>query len=263
MHSDVDSAQPLLALLSGGGIGLVLGLVGGGGSILAVPLLLYIVGVGSPHMAIGTAAVAVAANALTGLMGHARAGRVKWPCAILFAICGMVGAAVGAELGKAVDGAHLLFLFGILMIIIGLSMLRAPQSPDVPSVRLSRQTARNLLPRLVPSALMVGSASGFFGIGGGFLIVPALRKATSMPMDFAIGTSLVAVSALGITTALSYARSGLVDWQLAFWLLIGGAVGSLIGVRVSAMLAGQKNMLQRIFAALVIGVGGYIFLRGL
>lgn len=84
-----------------------------------------------------------------------------------------------------------------------------------------------------------------------------------MPMDFAIGTSLVAVSALGITTALSYARSGLVDWQLAFWLLIGGAVGSLIGVRVSAMLAGQKNMLQRIFAALVIGVGGYIFLRGL
>lgn len=259
----MDSAQALLTLLSGGVIGLVLGLVGGGGSILAVPLLLYVVGVGSPHMAIGTAAVAVAANAITGLIGHARDGRVKWPCAFIFAIFGMVGAAAGAELGKAVDGTRLLFLFGILMIVIGISMLHPRQSPDAPSVRLSRQTAGHLLPRLVPSGLMVGSASGFFGIGGGFLIVPALRKATSMPMDFAIGTSLVAVSALGMTTAFSYACAGLVDWHMAAWLLIGGAIGSLIGVRVGTSLASRKNLLQQIFAALVIGVGGYIFVRGL
>ena len=101
----------LAALASGVLIGLVLGLVGGGGSILAVPLLVYAVGIGSPHLAIGTAAVAVAANAAAGLAGHARAGTVKWPCALAFAAAGMLGAALGAELGKALDGQRLLALF--------------------------------------------------------------------------------------------------------------------------------------------------------
>ena len=89
-----------VAVATGAVIGLVLGLVGGGGSILAVPLLVYAVGVGSTHAAIGTAAVAVAANAATGLVGHAREGTVKWPCAIVFALAGVLGAALGAELGK-------------------------------------------------------------------------------------------------------------------------------------------------------------------
>ena len=93
----MDTAATLAALASGGVIGLILGLVGGGGSILAVPLLIYVVGVGSPHAAIGTAAVAVTVNALASLVGHARAGRVKWRCASVFAVSGMIGAALGAE----------------------------------------------------------------------------------------------------------------------------------------------------------------------
>ena len=112
----MDTAATLAALASGGVIGLILGLVGGGGSILAVPLLIYVVGVGSPHAAIGTAAVAVTVNALASLVGHARAGRVKWRCASVFAVSGMIGAALGAELGKAFDGKRLLVLFGLLMI---------------------------------------------------------------------------------------------------------------------------------------------------
>jgi uncharacterized protein len=105
-------ATMLAALGAGGAIGLVLGLVGGGGSILAVPLLVYAVGVASPHAAIGTAAVAVALNAAASLAGHARAGNVKWPCAMVFAAVGMIGAALGAEAGKAMDGARLMALFG-------------------------------------------------------------------------------------------------------------------------------------------------------
>ncbi len=177
----MDAPAIFATLVSGGLIGLVLGLVGGGGSILAVPLLIYVVGVGSPHAAIGTAAVAVMVNALVGLIGHASAGRVKWRCALVFAGSGMTGAALGAELGKALDGKRLLVLFGLLMIGVGLSMLRKRRTVEAPDIRLTRESAARLLPRLVPIGLAVGIGAGFFGIGGGFLIVPGLILATAMP----------------------------------------------------------------------------------
>src|SRR6516165_592868 len=116
--------QHALAVLSGGAVGFSLGLIGGGGSILAVPLLLYIVGIGDPHVAIGTSALAVSVNAFVNLMGHWRAGTVKWPCATVFAASGIVGAALGSSLGKIVDGRKLLALFALAMIAVGIAMLR-------------------------------------------------------------------------------------------------------------------------------------------
>ena len=255
-------AAALLALASGSVIGVVLGLVGGGGSILAVPLLVYLVGVRSPHAAIGTGAVAVAANALAGLVGHARAGTVKWPCAAVFALAGVAGAAIGAELGKAVDGGRLLLLFGLLMIGIGLTMFLPRRRADAPGVRLTRDTAAALLPRLAPIGFAVGLAAGFFGIGGGFLIVPGLIAATAMPIAFAVGTSLVVVVALGLTTALSYAVSGYVDWTLAALLVAGGVMGSRLGLLLGRRLAARKGILERLFAAVVIAVGLYVAVRG-
>ena len=254
----MDTAATLAALASGGVIGLILGLVGGGGSILAVPLLIYVVGVGSPHAAIGTAAVAVTVNALASLVGHARAGRVKWRCASVFAVSGMIGAALGAELGKAFDGKRLLVLFGLLMIGVGLSMLRKRRTAEAPDVRLTRDSASTLLPRLVPIGLGVGLAAGFFGIGGGFLIVPGLILATAMPLPFAIGTSLVVVSALGLTTALSYALSGLVDWSVTAMLVVGGVAGAIGGIALGKVLGTRKGLLERGFAAVVIAVGTYV-----
>ena len=248
------------ALASGGVIGIVLGLVGGGGSILAVPLLVYAVGVGSAHAAIGTAAVAVAANAAASLIGHARAGNVKWPCAIVFAAAGVTGAAIGAEIGKAVDGKRLLMLFGLLMIGVGLSMLRRRRGLEAPDVRLSRATATILLPRLVPIGLGVGLAAGFFGIGGGFLIVPGLMMATAMPLKNAVGTSLVVVTALGLTTAASYALSGYVDWLLVGLMIAGGVGGSVIGIALGHRIASRKGLLERVFALTVIAVGVYVAL---
>lgn len=251
----MDTAVVLAALLSGGVIGLILGLVGGGGSILAVPLLIYGVGIASPHAAIGTAAVAVTVNALASLIGHARAGRVKWRCAGVFAVSGMIGAALGAELGKAFDGKRLLVLFGLLMIGVGLSMLRRRRTAEAPDVRLTRDSAATLLPRLIPIGLGVGLAAGFFGIGGGFLIVPGLILATGMPLPFAIGTSLVVVSALGLTTATSYALSGLVDWGVTALLVTGGIAGTIAGIALGKLLGTRKGLLERGFAAVVIVVG--------
>lgn len=251
-------ATILATLLSGSVIGLILGLVGGGGSILAVPLLIYVVGVGSPHAAIGTAAVAVTVNALASLIGHARAGRVKWRCASVFAVSGMIGAALGAELGKAFDGKRLLVLFGMLMIGVGASMLRQRRTAEAPDVRLTLDSAAMLLPRLVPIGLGVGLAAGFFGIGGGFLIVPGLILATAMPLPFAIGTSLVVVGALGLTTATSYALSGLVDWNVTALLVFGGIAGTIGGITLGKILATRKGLLERGFAAVVIAIGAYI-----
>jgi uncharacterized membrane protein YfcA len=258
----VDPLTLLAALAAGALIGLVLGLVGGGGSILAVPLLVYVVGVKSPHVAIGTAAVAVALNAAAGLAGHAKSGNVKWPCALVFAGAGVIGALIGAEAGKAIDGERLLALFGLLMVVVGALMLWRRGAAENPGVRLSRESARHLLPRLVPAGLVVGLLAGFFGIGGGFLIVPALIAATAMPIGVAIGTSLVVVTALGASTAASYAMSGYVDWPLVALLAAGGAAGTFPGRWIGRRLAARKGLLNAGFAALVIAIGLYVAWRG-
>lgn len=164
----------IVAMGSGGIVGLVLGLVVGGGSILAVPLIVYVVGVKSPHVAIGTSAIAVSMSALGNLFAHSRAGNVKWRCAFVFVAAGVIGALAGSQAAKALDGQKLLALFGLVMIVVGGVMLRKRRSGEDPDVRLTAETANKLLPLLLGIGFAVGVFSGFFGIGGGFLIVPGL-----------------------------------------------------------------------------------------
>ena len=260
---DMTIIQIILSLVSGGLIGLSLGLIGGGGSILAVPLMLYAVGLPSPHMAIGTSAVAVSASALINLVGHARDRNIKWPCATVFAVAGVAGAAVGAEFGKGVDGAKLLAGFGAVMIAIAILMLRPRRGGHNPEVRLDRVSAAKLLPPLAGAGFGVGALSGFFGIGGGFLIVPGLVSATSMPLLNAIGSSLVSVTAFGATTAVSYALSGMVNWPVAILFVIGGALGGLAGVRLAGRLARRRRALTIVFSGIVALVGLYIVTKGI
>ena len=248
---------------SGGLVGLVLGLFGGGGSILAVPLLVYVVGIASPHVAIGTAAVAVAASALGNLLPHARAGRVKWRCAAVFATAGVAGSLLGAAMAKTVDGERLLTLFGIVMVGVGLAMMRRRRTAGDTAVRLTWESASRLLPLLVAIGFAVGLFSGFFGIGGGFLIVPGLVLATGMPLAYAIGTSLVGVAAFGAATAGSYALSGLVDWPAAALFVAGGLLGGWAGSALGERLAARKQALGLAFAALVVAVGLFIVAKGL
>jgi len=247
----------LLAVLSGGLVGMTLGVVGGGGSILAVPLLLYVVGVRDPHVAIGTSALAVSVNAFTNLIGHARAGNVKWPCAVVFGFSGVAGAIAGSALGKLVDGQKLLFLFGIVMVAVALAMLRPRRSEGNPNVRLNPAIAV----RLVSIGLFTGLLAGFFGIGGGFLIVPGIMLGSGMAMLSAVGSSLFSVGTFGLTTAVSYALDGLVDWRVAAEFIAGGIAGGIGGLAVAQRLAARKGVLNRVFAGLVLTVAAYVLWR--
>lgn len=249
--------SPGPALLSGGLVGFSLGLIGGGGSILATPLLLYVVGVSQPHIAIGTSALAVSVNAFANLVGHARSGNVRWRCAGVFAAVGTLGALAGSSLGKLVDGQRLLFLFGLLMLVIGALMLRPRRAVG------SSERPSDLRTCLITAAIafVTGMAAGFFGIGGGFLIVPTLILATGMPMINAIGSSLLAVGSFGLATALNYAASGLVDWPIAVEFIAGGIGGGILGMLLANRLSSGKNTLNRIFAALIFVVAAYVLYK--
>jgi uncharacterized membrane protein YfcA len=248
-----------LGALSGVMVGFTLGLVGGGGSILAVPLMVYLVGVKSPHIAIGTSAFAVAANAAIGLVNHARAGNVKWTAGFVYAAAGILGALLGSTAGKEFDGQKLLFLFALVMLVVGALMLRGRGNAGVAGATCTRENA----PKVLGLGFATGVFSGFFGIGGGFLIVPGLVASTSMPILNAVGTSLVAVTAFGLTTAFNYSLSGMVDWNLAFIFIAGGLFGSLLGTKIAAQLAGKTGRLTTVFAVLIFAVAGYMLFRSL
>jgi hypothetical protein len=247
----------ILALSSGSLVGFLLGLLGGGGSILAVPLLLYVVGVPSTHVAIGTSALAVSVNAFANLVGHARNGTVKWPCAIVFGAAGVAGAYLGSTVGIHTRGDHLLFLFALLMIAVAVAMLRPKAQGGDPAVRINPMIAL----RLVVIGLLTGAISGFFGIGGGFLIVPGIMLGSGMPILNAVGSSLFSVGAFGLTTAANYALSGLVNWLLAAEFIVGGIVGGFIGIQLSRRLAKHKRALNFVFATIIIAVAIYMLVR--
>lgn len=255
----ISTMQGVLGLASGVLVGFSLGLVGGGGSVLAVPLMVYVVGVPDAHVAIGTSAIAVATNAAINLYNHARGGTVIWSCALLFAAAGIVGAFGGSLLGKMLDGQKLLALFGLVMLVIALLMLKTRARIGLPDVKMSWTNS----PAIAGLGLATGTLSGFFGIGGGFLIVPALMLATGMPIINAVSSSLVAVTAFGLTTALSYGWSGLVSWRLAALFIAGGIAGGLLGTRLARHLSERRGALNTVFAIVIIAVAVYMLARNL
>ena len=255
----ISATQSLLGLASGMLVGFSLGLVGGGGSILAVPLMVYVVGVSQPHVAIGTSALAVAANAAFNLFNHARGGTVMWSCALPFAAAGIVGAFAGSLFGKMLEGHKLLSLFALVMLVIAMLMLRARKLVGASHVKMNMSN----LPALVGLGLATGTLSGFFGIGGGFLIVPALMLATGMGIMSAVSSSLVAVTAFGLTTAASYAWYGLVSWGLAVLFILGGIAGGLAGTRAARFLSERRGALNVVFAMVIIAVAIYMLARNL
>ncbi len=175
----------------------------------------------------------------------------------------MVGAFLGSIIGKAIDGQKLLLLFGLLMIVIAVFMASRSGSPGRTDVRLTMHSANRLVPQLSGYGFGVGMLSGFFGIGGGFLVVPGLMAATGMPILEAVGSSLVSVTAFGSATAASYAVSGLIDWALAGLFIGGGIAGGIFGSRAARRLSGRRDQLKFIFAGVVATVGLYVTARGL
>ncbi len=247
----LDLYQYGIGTLCGALVGFTLGLLGGGGSILAVPLLVHAVGLANAHVAIATSAVAVAANALISLVMHARRGTVIWRYALFYCVPGVFGAVVGATFGKTLDGNHLLFWFSGLMIVVAILMMRRIRlvSKDVSVFDSSRA------PTVLAVGAGTGMVSGFFGIGGGFLIVPGLVFSAGIPTINAVSTSLVAIVAFGSTTAATYSFSGLVDWPLATVFVVGGAFGSVLGCSLVHRLRPYQSTLNGLFAGVILIFG--------
>jgi uncharacterized protein len=255
----IDPITAGLAAASGVLVGFLLAMFGGGGSVLAAPLLIYLVGINDPHIAIGTSALAVAANASISLMAQARAGQVKWPCASVFAAAGLTGSVIGSTIARQIDGQHLLLLFALAMAVIALSMLRTPKSTGDPEVTLNNK----LIMRLAPVGLVTGLAAGFFGIGGGFLIVPGLMLATGMTLGHAAASSLLSVAVFGLGTGASYALARQVNWLVAACLVAGGVVGGFIGLRVGRRLATNPQTGRKVFAGFILLAAAYVAARSL
>lgn len=249
----IVALQPLLAVVCGLCVGFSLALIGGGGSILAMPLMLYVVGLRDPHLAIGTSALAVSVNAFANLIPHARAGHVRWKPAAVFALAGMLGAYAGSSLGKWMDGQRLLSLFAALMLAVAALMLRPRALHADGATPRSRPLAW-----LGGTGFATGGLSGFFGIGGGFLVVPGLMFAGGLEIIQAIGSALLAVGAFGLTTAVNYAASGLVDWRVAAEFIGGGLVGGWLGAFGAHRLARTRGVLNRLFAAAIAAMAVYI-----
>lgn len=245
----------LLAILFGTVIGLLLGLVGGGGSILTVPILVYILGEGV-HEATATSLVIVGATALVGVVPHARGGRVAARTAVVFGASGIGGAFVGAYLNGLASGPVILLFFGVLMLVVA-GRMYVGGTPGAGSA--AEATGRAIDWRVLAGGLGVGVLTGFFGVGGGFLIVPALVLVLGFPMHLAVGTSLAIVAINSAAGVVAHLGSGGIDVWLAALFVVGGFVGVMGGGRLSGRVDDAK--LSRGFAVLVSLVGLFLIAR--
>lgn len=242
----------LLALPFGLAIGVSLGLVGGGGSILAVPVLVYVLG--EPVKAATTESLLiVGTTALLGSLDHARAGRVRWRVALAFGVPGAVGSLGGTALNRLVGSRLLLLAFAVLLVLAAAAMVRGRGEP-----RRAETAPRGtgLWLRIVPAGLATGVLTGFFGVGGGFAIVPALTLLLALPLRAAVGTSLAVIALTSAAAFAAHLSTGSIDWAIAgvfTGAAVAGAVGgSRLGPRVPV------HRLAQGFAALVVGVAGFL-----
>jgi Predicted permeases len=246
--------QAILSVISGILVGFSLGLIGGGGSILAIPLLIYFVGYHHPHLAIGTTALAVGINAYLNLIPHALKKNVKYKEGIIFTIPGVAGVLGGSELGLLTPGKFLLFFFGFLMIAIAIYMLVHKPGQDGKDIKSGLSYKK-----IIPVGVAVGFASGYFGIGGGFLIVPGLLFGGGLNIIQAVGTSLISVGTFGVTTAIRYALNGELNIVLSAFFILGGIAGGWGGARIANRL--PRRTLTEVFAFIVIAVAIYIIIK--
>ena len=302
----------VLSLLAGAVVGFSLGLIGGGGSILAVPLLIYVVGVANTHVAIGTSALAVGVNALINMIHHKKGGHVRVKEGIIFAIPGAVGTMIGAQLGLLTSSEDLLILFAVFTTILSLVILLKKSAgsnsnkkneeksllspnnhhtdnsePDETNTESEDGTEENKdskesrdsetkaskhfltsilhnkkFYRLSIVGLAVGLGAGYFGIGGGFIIVPALMHTISgLTIIDAVGTSLISVSTFGFLTATRYSLNGELNWFVSLLFIAGGVLGGFYGTRMSSKIS--KERLQKIFAIILFVVGIYMILMSI
>ncbi|MFN3338383.1 MAG: sulfite exporter TauE/SafE family protein [Dietzia sp.] len=231
-------------------VGLSLGLLGGGGSILVVPLLTYVGGL-DPKEAIATSLFVVGATSLASLVGHARKGRVQWRTGLIFGAAGMVGAFLGGLAGGRIPGTVLMIAFAVMMIATAGAMIRGRKDRDG-----GTQTHHHPLWRILLDGLVVGAATGLVGAGGGFLVVPALVLLAGLPMAAAVGTSLLVIAMKSFAGLGGYLTSVSLDWPLVAAVTAAAVAGSFIGVRLTSVV--PEKALRKGFGYFVLLMGAFV-----
>ena len=246
-----------LALPFGLAIGILLGVVGGGGSVLAVPVLVYVLG--EPvKRAITESLLIVGVTALVGALAAARAGRVRVRVALAFAAVGAGAAVAGTALNRLVDARLVLLGFGVLLLLAAYRMLRGRRTGPTHAGG-DEQPPR--WPRVVAAGAITGLLTGFFGIGGGFVIVPALTLALGLPMSVAVGTSLLVIALTSGAAFAAHLASGGINVSLALTFAASAMAGMLIGTKLHGQL--PEPRLRQFFAVLLIAVAAFVIAENL
>jgi uncharacterized membrane protein YfcA len=246
-----------IAVVAGAVIGLSMGALGGGGSILAVPVLVYALYL-DPQSATTASLVIVGVTAIAASVSHARAGRVDWRAALVFGALGIPASIGGSWLNAMVDPQVLLLAFAALMLVAAAAMYRRSRRVEVAGAD-SPQTGAAQMVRVVAVAFLVGFLTGFLGVGGGFIIVPALVLAMGFGMPTAVGTSLVIISITSLAAFVERLGHGTIAWDVVVPFTAAAIAGSLIGKRLSERVSGAT--LTRAFATLLVLVAGYVAVR--
>jgi uncharacterized protein len=225
-------------------VGVSLGLLGGGGSIVMVPLLAYVAGM-EPKHAIATSLLVVGVTSAVGAITHARAGRVQWRIAVIFGVAAMAGAYGGGRLAGFVPATVLMVAFAVIMIAAAVAMLRGRKNP-------AGTGADRRVPVLKIAALGVGvgTLSGLVGAGGGFLLVPPLALLGGLAMPAAVGTSLVVIAMQCFAGLAGHLATEHIDWRLAATVTAGAVVGAILGGRLVALV--NPNALRKLFGWFVL-----------
>ena len=248
----------IVALLLAVLVGISLGLLGGGGSILTTPILAYVLGM-EPRVAIASSLFIVGVTSAVGLLAHARAGRVRWRTGLFFGTAAMVGAFAGGLLGGFVPGPALMILFAVMMVATATAMIRGRRQTKGEDQPGQQRTDRLPLARILIDGALVGLATGLVGAGGGFLVVPALNLLGGLPMAVAVATSLLVIVMKSASGFAGYLFSVQIDWPVVLAFTGIAVVGSLIGAR----LAGQvpERMLRRGFGFFVLAMGAFVLVQ--
>ncbi len=239
-------------------IGLLLGLLGGGGSILTVPMLVYVLHV-EPKLAIVTSFVVVGVSSLMALIPHARRGSVCWKSGGIFGLAGMAGAFGGGRLAAHFSGEVLMTLFGLVSLTTGLLMLhgkRDKAKSEMNGLPMPVCPLRVPFVRVLFDGFFVGGLTGLIGVGGGFLIVPALTLLVGLPMQGAVGTSLLIIAMNALAGLSGYSQHVALNWELTGLVAAGAISGSALGAWLSGYV--KPAALRRVFGLMVILIAGYV-----